>query len=194
MNAEIQNPSSSAVNELLAFFKALSDANRLKILGVLANQSMSVEQISASLNLSPSTVSHHLAKLSEAGLVTAKPESYYNIYSLNPATLEEMSQRLLRKENLVQLAEEIDLESFDRKVIRDYMTTTGKLKTIPAQEKKLLAILRYLAQSFEMGKSYSEREVNEILKKFHDDFASLRRYLIDYGFMQRENGVYQRIC
>ncbi|WP_322509716.1 metalloregulator ArsR/SmtB family transcription factor [Anaerolinea sp.] len=193
MNAEIQNPSSSAVNELLAFFKALSDANRLRILGVLANQSMSVEQISTSLNLSPSTVSHHLAKLSEAGLVTAKPESYYNIYSLNSATLEEMSQRLLRKENLVQLAEEIDLESFDRKVIRDYMTPTGKLKTIPAQEKKLLAILRYLAQSFETGKSYSEREVNEILKKFHDDFASLRRYLIDYGFMQRENGVYQRI-
>lgn len=193
MNAEIQNPSSSAVNELLAFFKALSDANRLRILGVLANQSMSVEQISTSLNLSPSTVSHHLAKLSEAGLVTAKPESYYNIYSLNSATLEEMSQRLLRKENLVQLAEEIDLESFDRKVIRDYLTPTGKLKTIPAQEKKLLAILRYLAQSFEMGKSYSEREVNEILKKFHDDFASLRRYLIDYGFMQRENGVYQRI-
>ncbi|BAJ63632.1 metalloregulator ArsR/SmtB family transcription factor [Anaerolinea thermophila] len=193
MNAEIQNPSSSTVNELLAFFKALSDANRLRILGVLANQSMSVEQISTSLNLSPSTVSHHLAKLSEAGLVTAKPESYYNIYSLNSATLEEMSQRLLRKENLVQLAEEIDLESFDRKVIRDYMTPTGKLKTIPAQEKKLLAILRYLAQSFETGKSYSEREVNEILKKFHDDFASLRRYLIDYGFMQRENGVYQRI-
>lgn len=193
MKTNIQDSPSSTVNELLAFFKALSDANRLKIIGILANQSMSVEQISASLNLSPSTVSHHLAKLSEAGLVTAKPESYYNIYSLNSATLEDMSQRLLKKENLVQLADEIDLESFDRKVIRDYMTPTGKLKTLPAQEKKLLAILRYLAQSFEMGKRYSEKEVNEIIKRFHDDFASLRRYLIDYGFMQRENGVYLRI-
>ncbi len=193
MKNEIDQPLPNVSEELLAFFKALSDANRLKILGILANQPMSVEQLATALNISASTVSHHLAKLSDAGLVSAKAEGYYNIYSLNQNALEEMSQRLLKKENLAQLAEDVDLESFDQKVVRDYLTPNGKLKTIPAQEKKLLAILRFLIQAFEIEKKYSEREVNEILKKYHDDFASIRRYLIDYQFMKRENGIYWRI-
>lgn len=193
MDTQIQSSNPSSSEELLAFFKALSDANRLKIIGILANHPMSVEQIAAALNLSASTVSHHLAKLSDAGLVSARAEGYYSIYSLNFSLLEEMSQRLLKKENLTQLAENMDLESFDRKIVHDYITTEGKLKTIPAQEKKLLAILRYIIQSFELDKNYTEREVNEIIKKFHDDFASIRRYLIDYRFMQRENGIYKRL-
>lgn len=193
MTNNAQTSTSNPSDELLTFFKALSDSNRLRILGILANQPMSVEQLATTLNLSASTVSHHLAKLSDAGLVSAKAEGYYNIYSLNQTALEEMSQRLLKKENLAQVAEPVDLESFDQKVVRDYLASNGKLKALPAQEKKLLAILRYIIQAFEIGKKYPEREVNEIIKKFHDDFASIRRYLIDYQFMQRENGIYWRI-
>ena len=57
--------------ELLLFFKALADANRLKIVGLLAGQSYTVEQLAAMLDLGASTVSHHLGKLAEAGLVSA---------------------------------------------------------------------------------------------------------------------------
>ena len=70
------------ITELLAFFKALADANRLKIIGLLAQDEYPVEQIAEMLDLRPSTVSHHLSKLSKAGLVSARSESYYNIYRL----------------------------------------------------------------------------------------------------------------
>ena len=69
-------------DELLTFFKALSDANRLKIVGLLSQQELSVEQIAEMLGVSPSTISHHLAKLTRVGLVSARAESYYNIYRL----------------------------------------------------------------------------------------------------------------
>jgi hypothetical protein len=62
------------------------------------------------------------------------------------------------------------------------------LKTIPAQRKKLEAILRYVVKAFEPDVRYSEKQVNEILSRFHKDTASLRRELVGYGLMERESG------
>ena len=183
-------PAPHPTEELLAFFKALSDANRLKILGLLATRPHTVEQLAAALDLGASTVSHHLSRLSDAGLVSARAESYYSVYSLQTEQLEEMSRRLLKQENLVKLAEDVDVEAYDRKVLRDFLTPEGRFKSLPSQEKKLLVLLRYLLKSFEPGRRYPEKEVNEILKQYDEDFASLRRYLIVYEFMQRENGIY----
>ena len=190
MNEET-NPNAS--EELLEFFKALSDANRLKILGLLATQPQTVEQLAAALSLGASTVSHHLSRLADAGLVSAVADGYYNIYSLHTDKLEEMSRRLLKRENLVKLAEDADIEAFDRKVIRDFMTPDGRFKSIPSQEKKMLAVLRYILQAFELDKRYAEKEVNEIIKQYNEDFASIRRYFIEFRFMTRENGIYWRI-
>ena len=93
--------------ELLAFFKALADANRLRIVGLLAQREYTVEQMAEMLDLRPSTVSHHLAKLSGAGLVSARSESYYNMYRLETGALEEMSQRLLASETLPAIAADV---------------------------------------------------------------------------------------
>ena len=68
----------------------------------------------------------------------------------------------------------------------------GRLVTIPSKRSKLLLVLDHLAQSFEVGRRYAEPEVNEVLGAFHDDVAALRRYLVDEGFMSRENSVYWR--
>ncbi len=87
-------------NELLAFFKALADANRLKIVGLLARQSYTVEQLADMLGLGASTVSHHLSKLAEAGLVSATARSYYNDYRLETGRLEQMARRLLADRNV----------------------------------------------------------------------------------------------
>jgi predicted transcriptional regulator len=180
--------------ELLAFFKALSDANRLKILGLLANKPHTVEELAAALNLGASTVSHHLGRLSEAGLVTARAESYYNIYSLQTEHLEEMAKRLLKNENLVKLAEDVDGEAFERRVLRDFITPDGRMKAFPAQRKKYLVIVQqHILKAFEFDRRYTEKEVNEILKRFHEDCASIRRDLIDFKFMARENNIYWRI-
>jgi DNA-binding transcriptional ArsR family regulator len=85
-------------DELLSFFKALSDANRLKIVGLLAQGPNTVEQLAEMLHLHPSTVSHHLSRLSKASLVSARAEGYYSVYHLETKALENMAQRLLEQD------------------------------------------------------------------------------------------------
>lgn len=174
--------------EMLMFFKAMADANRLKILGLLAQENLTVEQMSEMLKLRPSTISHHLSKLSEVGLVSARSSSYYNVYQLENEELEAMAKRLLSDNTLPAMASGIDLDAYDQKVVSDYLLPDGKLKTIPSQRKKLEAILRFVVKEFKPGERYSEQEVNQILVKFHQDTASLRRELIVEGLLERSSG------
>ena len=174
--------------ELVTFFKALADPTRLKIVGLLAQQPYSVEELAALVGLKPSTVSHHLAKLSKVGLVHARTESYYNVYQLNKDALDEKARNLFTNNDLNASIADVDLSAYDQKVVADYTRKDGSLKTIPAQKKKLEAVLRYVVEGFEKGKRYSEKRVNEILKGYHEDTATLRRELVGFGLMQREGG------
>ena len=184
------NNDNSTSEELLAFFKALSDANRLKIVGLLANQTYTVEQLASILRLAESTVSHHLARLSEARLVEAKASGYYSLFSLKIDVLEDMARRLLSRETLTSLATDADLDAYDRKVLHDYLLPDGRLKEIPAQRKKLEIILNFIAQDFPEEKRIPERQVNEILERYHVDTATLRREMIGYKILGREKGEY----
>jgi DNA-binding transcriptional ArsR family regulator len=149
--------------ELVTFFKALADSNRLKIVGLLAEKSYSVEELAELLKLKPSTVSHHLSRLSEAGLVRAHSESYYNVYQLDQSVLDEKARTMFTQSELSSVAAEVDADAYDKKVIRDYSRRDGSLKTLPSQRKKLEAVLRYVVKAFDVGKRYSEKQVNEIL-------------------------------
>jgi DNA-binding HxlR family transcriptional regulator len=175
-------------DELLSFFKALSDANRLKIVGLLAQGPNTVEQLAEMLHLHPSTVSHHLSRLSKASLVSARAEGYYSVYHLETKALENMAQRLLEQDTFPAAVAKVDVDAYDRKVLQNFMTSDGRLKDFPAQQKKLEAILRHVVQSFEPGERYSEKEVNQILSKFNEDTARLRRSLIEFKLMEREGG------
>lgn len=179
--------------ELVNLFKALADTSRLKIIGLLAQQPYSVEELAALLKLKPSTISHHLSKLAEAGLVSAKAESYYNVYQLEAKALEEKSRGLLSRDDLNAAVADVDLDAYDHKVIEDYSARDGRLKTLPAQRKKLEAVLRHVVKAFKNDKHYSEKQVNEILSRYNDDTATLRRELIGFHLMQRENNEYWRI-
>jgi hypothetical protein len=68
----------------------------------------------------------------------------------------------------------------------------GKLVEIPRRRAKRLVILDRLAQEFEVGRRFPEREVNDVLRRFHDDVAALRRYLVDEDFLDRDGGEYWR--
>ncbi|MHB1384410.1 MAG: DUF2087 domain-containing protein [Bellilinea sp.] len=175
-------------NELLTFFKALADENRLKIIGVLAQKPSSVENIAAQIGLSMSTTSHHLARLAKAGLVSARTEGHYYIYSLHTDALKSMSQRLLHDEQLRQLSQPVSEDAYDQKVLSNFLDSEGRIKSFPAQDKKLRAILRHAVKAFEPGLRYPERQVNEILSRFNEDTAFLRRSLIEYKLMEREGG------
>ncbi len=173
-------------NELLAFFKALSDATRLKLVGLLAQEDSSVEELAAVLGVNPSTVSHHLNKLGEIGLVSARAVGYYNIYTLRTEILQEMAQRMLSENTLPDVVKDLDREVYDRKILKDYLANDGTISQIPSNRRKLDVILRYLAEQFEFDREYSEKEVNEIIAAYNEDISGLRRDLISVGFLDRE--------
>ena len=68
----------------------------------------------------------------------------------------------------------------------------GRLVIMPSKRSKLLLVLDHIAQDFELGLTYPEAEVNEVLLRYNDDYAALRRYLVDEGFMTRDAGIYWR--
>src|SRR5512135_3705800 len=155
--------------DLVLVFKALADPSRLKIVGLLAQQPCTVEQLAAMLSLKPSTISHHLSKLAETGLVSARAEGYYSVYHLEKAALDANMQRIFSSEQMAAVTADVDMDAFENKIVRDFSTPDGKLKSIPAQRKKLEAVLKHLVRAFEPDVRYSEKQVNEILSRFHPD-------------------------
>ena len=176
------------LEELLSFFKALADPTRLKIVGLLARQPLTVGQMAEMLNLRPSTISNHLSQLAHVGLVSARAESYYNVYSLDSNALEQMAKRLLARETLPGVAAGVDMDAYDRNVIANFTQPDGRLKAFPSQRKKFEAILRYVLREFEPGVRYPEKQVNQMLSRYHEDTATLRRELVEYGLLEREGG------
>jgi DNA-binding transcriptional ArsR family regulator len=186
--------------ELLTALKALSDASRLRIVGLLAGgRRLSVGELAAALALTPGTVVHHMKRLRDAGLVVAHPHRAYVEYELRLARLAGIGADLDR---IGREAEATGLElpgpdgrprpAYEAKVLRAFIGSDGRLDRIPAQEKKRLVILRYLAETaFEPDHAYPEKEVNMALALRHPDVASLRRFLVDLGFMRREAGIYE---
>lgn len=181
-------PNESPLDEMVSFFKALADPTRLKILGLLSREPLSVEQIAEMVGLRASTVSHHLQYLVHEKMVSAQPQSYYNIYRLEPKTLEAMAHRLLSADILPQAAAEADVDAYDRKVLANFVNPDGTVHTFPAQRKKFEVILRYVLRDFKPGVRYSETQVNQMLRRYHEDTATLRRELIGYGWLKRAGG------
>lgn len=107
-------------NILLRFFKALADDSRLKIVGILANQECSVEELAVLLQLKEPTVSHHLAKLKELNLVTMRPEGNSRLYQLDSEALQSISKEIFTPEKIASLIEDVDTEAWESKVLKNY--------------------------------------------------------------------------
>ena len=71
--------------------------------------------------------------------------------------------------------------------IKNYMDENGAIKTFPAKEKKKIIVLSEVVKNFSKGKKYSEKEINRVLERIYADYATIRRYLIEYGFIERSN-------
>jgi len=189
---------------LTQFFKALGDENRLRILGMASGRAYRVSDLAKELDLTEPTVSHHITKLREVGLLNLEQDGTNHYYKLNDATLEIMLGEVGNLEAIVRTTPRIkpdlswidalDLDDYDRKVLRDYCVGQ-RLKQIPSKPKKLMAVLRWLASRFEPGVRYTEREVNAIIEQVYPDYATLRRELVESHFLQREGGggLYWRV-
>jgi biotin operon repressor len=178
------------MEDVVTLFKALADEKRIKIIALLTDRELSSEEIAGATGLAPSTISHHLGYLRRAGLVEERRLQYYTLFRFKKDRILDALRGLVENAPLKGVAG--DLDNYDRKVLRDYMEN-GRFTRIPAQQKKRDVLLRYLVGRFDVGQRYPEKEVNLMIADVHDDFATLRRELVDGRFMTRENGIYWRV-
>jgi DNA-binding transcriptional ArsR family regulator len=176
------------MDRVLRLFKALADESRLRIIGLLATQQeRSVDELAATLDLKPPTVSHHLARLKDTALVTMRKDGNSHFYALQTDILTQLSKEVL---SLPKHAEPHS-DAWDRKVLSDFLTG-DRLKEIPASRKKRQVILHWLASKFDKQRRYKETEVNDLLQQHHPDSATLRRELVGAGLLERQDSIYWR--
>ncbi|HEY4941107.1 MAG TPA: metalloregulator ArsR/SmtB family transcription factor [Rhizomicrobium sp.] len=184
---------------LLAFFKAMADASRLRIVGLLAQGERSVQDLAKALALKEPTISHHLAILKSLGLVTARAEGTTRWHALDHEALERLSKRVLQPASeraarqKPRAAQDGNAEDWDAKVLKNFVAADGTLKSIPAARKKRGAVLRWLMHDFAAGRRYPEAEVNALIQTHHWDSATLRRELIGHRMLARKDRMYWRL-
>lgn len=178
--------------QIVAYFAALSDVTRLKLVGLLAQREHSVEELVAALEVRQPTVSHHLSKLKMLGLVKLRKEGQVHYYALDAEFVQSLAKQALSAGGLAKFAPREGSSSWEAKVLQTFFGPDGQLKEIPTQRKKRDVILARLVEEFERGRQYTGAEINEVLRRFHPDVATLRREFIGTKLMQRESGIYWR--
>jgi len=169
------------MNEMLDFVKAMSNPDRLRIIGLLSQESATRAEIAERLKLSTKEALNHLAYLEHVGAVTQSD----GIYTLNNDKLATLARDKLAEARPSYIPAD-DLDEKSKKVLKAYLNADGSIKQIPAPS-KLQVILNYLVQFFEFDKDYTEKEVNTILRRFNEDTAGLRRDLVDAKMLDRES-------
>ncbi|WP_068496257.1 DUF2087 domain-containing protein [Paenibacillus kribbensis] len=182
------------LDKMVNYHKALADPTRMRILLLLSRGEMHGQALAKKLNLSQPTVTHHASKLREAGLIKERRDKNTVYFTLNPELIQQHAEATVRfifekgegEEEMSELN-----ETLEATVLRNFFAKDGKLRQIPAQYKKKLIVLQMLAEKLEPGRVYPERELNEWIKQYHDDFATIRRELIMHQFMYREREMYE---
>jgi len=176
---------------MLQFCKAMADESRLKMIGLLSTAEHSVQQLASMLELKEPTVSHHLAILKQLNLVRLRADGNFRWYRLNEEVLGQISRTVFSRDNIARLATSSGASGAEKKIL-DNFVDGNRLLEIPVSYKKRLTILKWLVGFFETGISYSESQVNAILKLHHHDCATLRREMIGCGMLARDKGIYHR--
>lgn len=133
-----------------------------------------------------------LKKLMDAGAVSSRREQYYTMYSINKEVFQcRILDILGEKSSDAQRQQE--REARYRQRVLDSFFEYGRLKAIPAQRKKERICLEEIAKELELGRPYPERELNQVLLRFHQDYCTLRRDMISEGILRREEGLYTRL-
>ncbi|MFY0542915.1 metalloregulator ArsR/SmtB family transcription factor [Brevibacillus sp. H7] len=191
------------LDKLVTFYKALGDPTRIRILALLANGPLHGQALAGKLGVTPPTITHHMVKLREAGLVYERREKNTITFYLHETNLKRSSEAIwgviekakkqpgaasgMEKEQM-----DVSMEAEKAQVIKNFFTVEGRLKQIPAQRKKKLIVFEHLMRGLQAGRKYTEQEINEYIQKFHEDYATIRREFIMNHFMYRENGIYEQ--
>ena len=171
----------------LLILKALSDASHLKILMILRDSDCYPELLALKLGLTPATVIFHLKKLQQAGLIQCSRVRKYQFYSLNRDLMDQSLLNMIEPER----RDDTNDDRYYAQVIGHFFEN-GRLKTIPVQIQKRLIVLEYVVRNMEPDKEYTEGQLIDFLKQYHDDYCTIRRDLIGWEYIAENNGIYQR--
>lgn len=168
----------------LEILKALADKTRLDIVGILMREDSYTEKIAEELEITPATVSYHLKKMEGVGIVNCSRSQFYIIYSLNREIFD------LTLSEFVAQKEEDEEEKYKKKVLSAFFEY-GRLVSLPVQRKKREIVLKEIGKSFEKNRIYNEQEINEIIHKFNEDHCTIRREMVAYQILERNDGKYK---
>ena len=177
--------------EAIKLFKCLADKSRMQILKSLIQEDMYVERLAERLSLTPATISFHLKKLEDAGTVTSYKDQYYTMYSIKRDLFMSKIIDIISEESPEAKEQTAREEQYRKKVINSFMEY-GRLKAIPMQRKKERIILEEIAKDIQEGVSYSEKEITDIITKYHDDYCTIRRDMISEGILKRQGNIYRK--
>lgn len=157
----------------------------------LIAEGLSDKEVAAKLGVAQSTIRNHRYKLREkekqAKLFLVMMDLLTNSTKnkINKLEKEVICDPHKTATNLDDRYNITDKEKED--TIKTHMDDTGALKIYPSKEKKKIIVLQEIVKNFSKGKTYSEKEINRVLKRIYEDYVTIRRALIEYGFIERTN-------
>lgn len=178
--------------QVAEIFKALADPTRLRILGLVAERPRTGKDLASALDVGAPTISHHMEKLTATGIVSVRPDGQLRWYALDRralATLADLAALIVAGGQEAGVQKDEATRNRDQ-VIRNFFDGP-RLRQIPSGRKKRVIVLQHLMERFQPGREYTEKAVNTALRDAHEDFATLRRELVDYGYLTRKDGIYR---
>ncbi len=179
------------LSRMVHFHKTLGDKTRIQIISMLKAGPLHNGAIAGKLGLTPPTISHHLTKLKEIDVIYQRRDKNTIYFHLNESKLKQMAEAIIR------IGGDDRFEYFDvtieekASVVKSFFNREGMLSHLPAQRKKRLIILEVIARQFDEGRQYAESDVNQVIKRYNSDFATIRRELIMSHFMYRNEQQYE---
>jgi hypothetical protein len=165
----------------------LADEVRFSVLAAISLGAADEQSVSAATGLERRAVRRAVERLVSGGLVVPKDGGGWRVAMDH---LKQAARRATRLRPEIT-PEDVGATPEQARVLRGFLDD-GRLVSIPAAHGKRMVVLDWLSQQFEPGKVYPESQVNQILQRYHADFAALRRYLVDEEFLERREGFYWR--
>ena len=180
-----------ALQPLMSLANALLDTDRLRIVARLVSAPANRMELAEATGLPHRELIRQLGLLHYFGLVKPVEPAPRHPDPYTPFALNEEAFRAARQ-SLGKLKGRKPRPTDARLMTLETFMPGGKLTVFPRKQEQMLIILDEVANKFEPNKQYKEQDINVILEEVNEDYCTLRRSLVDYGYLTRQRGVYMK--
>lgn len=172
---------------------ALADETRLRIAALLARRPHYGEELASFLEISPATVSHHVKRLREAGLVAGTRETRHVLLELDRSALEAVGALLGSPDRFADHVGVPPEEELSRRTLEEWLDDQGRLREFPTARRARAIVARWLARQLETDRVYPERELRFVLLALAKEPDAAREELLRHGWLKKVGLVYRRV-